>query len=93
MIKLHLQYSHDTIGRLDDLDAMFSVSRPSSSRKPLDPYTDDVTDSFLYISQLTILMNTTFAQGGGSNETIEQTQILPSKEKADTESTATSSQC
>ena len=92
MVKLHLQYSHDTIGRLDDLDAMFSVSRPSSSRKPFDPYTDDVTDSFLHISQLTILMETTFAQSGGSSKTIEQTQT-PSKEKADTESTATSSQC
>ena len=78
MVKLHLQYSHDTIGRLDDLDAMFSVSRPSSSRKPFDPYTDDVTDSFIHISQLTILMKTTFAQGGGSNETIEQMQT-PSK--------------
>ena len=92
MIKLHLRYSHDTIGRLDNLDAVFSVSRPSSSRKPFDPYTDDVTDSFPHISQLTVLMKTTFAQGGGSNDTIEETQT-PSKEKADTESTATSSQC
>ena len=92
MVKLHLQYSHDTIGRLDDLGAMFSVSRPSSSRKPFDPYAGGVTDSFLHISQLTILMETTFAQSGGSSKTIEQTQT-PSKEKADTESTATSSQC
>jgi len=92
MTKLHLQCSHDTIDdRLDDLDAMFSVPRPSSSRKPFDPYTDDATGSSLDISQLTILMKTTFAQGGGSNETIEKTQT-PSKEKADTESNV-SSQC
>jgi len=92
MIKLHLpECSHDTIDRLDDLDAMLSVSRPSSSSKPFDPYTDDATGSSLHISQLTILMKTTFAQGGGNNETIEQTQT-PSKEKADTESTV-SSQC
>ena len=79
------------IDRLDNLDVMLTVARPSSSRKSSASYTDNAMGSFLHNSQLTILMKTTFAQGGGKNEMVEQTQI-PSKEKGDTESTV-SSQC
>ena len=94
MTNFHLRCSHDMIDRLDDLDIMFSVPRPSSSRKTFAfyaSYTDDTTGLFLHVSQLTILMKTTFAQGSGKNETVEQMET-PSKEKSDTESTI-SSQC
>ena len=91
MIKSHMWYSHDTVDRLDNLDAMHSVPRPSSSRKSFASYADDATGLFLHASQLTILMKTTFAQGGGKNEVVEQTQTS-SKEKGDTESTVFS-QC
>ena len=91
MVKFHVWYSHDMVDCLDDLDAMLSVPRPSSSRKSFASYADDTTGLFLRASQLTILMKTTFTQGGGNNEVAEQIQT-PSKEKGDTESTV-SSQC
>ena len=78
-------------GHLDNLDVMLSVPRRSSSRKSLASYTYDAAGLFLRVSQLTILMKTTFVQDGGKNETVEQI-VIPSKEKDDLESVV-SSQC
>jgi hypothetical protein len=93
MTEFHLRRSHEyMIDCLDDLDAVLTVPRPGSSRKPpafCASYIDGATGLLIHVSQLTILMKTTFAQG--KNEMVEQIQT-PSKEKDDTESTV-SSQC